>query len=311
MHAPIMQGVAGVRWTRCANCKTFISLHLGHTPGDTIACNGCPEVLTLKQMTMVEWDELESSIPFPASPVMFTINPRTKHREAIAAKILFLDLGISSIALIAAVNSGRSMVERLDACSPGWNAKFERKCAEADAARELFVEHGFSSQWVITESSPNGWGLLHYANFEKWKKEQPAQIMRELRRPAFTSCPPNLVIDMKRQRNYEYGAFGGGGKTAAMIGTLIHEELAKYCQADIENARAGIEAIKQGAVQRLVAKAAFKLGNVHSTYYFASKRKTEQKLIKDQLAKDLIAIGVGYTEAAHIIRNMVEGLKNV
>ena len=74
MHAPIMQSAGGVRWTRCANCKTFQALDAHMLEGHVLSCNGCPEQLCLKKMTNAEWDKLESSIPFPVTPVMVSPN---------------------------------------------------------------------------------------------------------------------------------------------------------------------------------------------------------------------------------------------
>lgn len=159
----------------------------------------------------------------------------------------------------------------------------ERDSTEADAAQALFVGYGFSSQFIINMTG---------------------------RRPAFTSCPSTLLIDMKVQANRSYGSVAGG-KTAMIVGIAIHEELAKYCKSDIDAAFEGIQQIQQAAIRRLVAKAAFNLGKVAKTYLSRDERKAAKNGIKSNLANDLRAQGLSWVEVEKLISELVEGLKDV
>jgi len=204
----------------------------------------------------------------------------------------------------------------------------ERDSTEADAAQAMFVEFGFSSQWVIAECNPAGWGLVRYADFERWSQKQAAEKLRNWSADAVLSAremtkqlqergflvrtnvgsQPRVadITGFAAGRRYEYDVERppvGGGKTVAMFGTEVHQAM----DASQRN-----EKLKQELIRQYTNAAAFKLGRISKRMQqrdqtHANSRKKE---IKDQLAQNLVLIGCSYAEVGEIIRELVEGLRN-
>lgn len=222
-----------------------------------------------------------------------------------------------------------------------------RDSEEADAAQAMFVEFGFSSEWVIAECSPAGWGLCHYANFERWSQKQSAEKLRNwslTRREIVIDKPSVAILDMQPSkmpmwdscrgmggeiakalkergfmvrtntgerprvaditgfadgRRYEFDVASGASKT---VGTEIHQAM----DASQRN-----EKLKQELIRQYTNAAAYRLGRVAMTRLTREERNEAKKETKDYLARQLVLIGCSYSEAGDIIRELVEGLKNV
>jgi len=345
MHAPIMITGDGTRWTQCAKCRKIRALERDELEGHILECADCASQLCLKKMSMVEWEALTEQYPQPLSPVEVRI---PAHSNALIISTVsglrytqcpkcqarhVLHLGFVHGSHLCCNGCGENLL--LQELSMGELENFkgvERDSAEADAAQALFVEFGFSSQWVIAECNPAGWGLVRYADFERWSQKHYAEKLRnwslEPRRiqpskmPIWDNCSGDAVLTAREMtkrlqergflvrtnvgsqprvaditgfaagRRYEYDV-DAVGKTAAMFGTEVHQAM----DASQRN-----EKLKQELIRQYTNAAAFKLGRRHVG---------DEKPIKDQLAQNLKLIGCTYTEIGEVISELVEGLKNV
>ena len=299
-NAVIIHTLTGLRYTQCPKCQERHVLSPGFVHGSHLCCKGCGENLLLQELSMGELENFTQQVGLVNDPRCFDTPP-------------------SALAVSMLKSSEQPM---WGSCS----GITERDSSEADAAQALFVEFGFSSQWVIAECNPAGWGLVRYADFERWSQKQAAGKLTTLkeelatrglpqfgqpmvnwnlgeRRASFTMCPPRLRFPIERPPV-------GGGKTAAMLGALAHAEFAKYCEADINSVKEFSNTIKQSMIRRLVAKAAFKLGASATLGIDSPRQRAKQKEIKTELASSLKLYGIPYSEIELIISELVEGLRN-
>lgn len=163
-----------------------------------------------------------------------------------------------------------------------------RNSAEADAAQKLFVDFGFSSDWVISESNPNGWGLIAHLSAECW-----AQNRTEHQYPPRRSW----ALRPSQMPMWDTGSCGGG-KTAAHIGSLVHNEVYELLRANKAH---------QLKEQALVARAAYKLGQLSAS----EDRKERKSAIKRNLVQGLVDAGVRLGDVQTIMYNMLKELNNV
>lgn len=243
-----------------------------------------------------------------------------KEREANAARALFLSIGKRAGYLISAVEQGQSMVEELDLaagtlsfvrCSQNIETgevieplhvrtgflldgalHSERDSAEADAAQKLFVDFGFSSDWVISESNPNGWGLIAHLSAECWAQDRTKH-----------QYPPrrNWSLRPSQMPMWDAGSCGGG-KTAALVGSLVHNEVYELLRAEKSH---------QLKEQALVARAAYKLGQLSACMTTSEDRKERKSAIKRNLVQGLVDAGVRLGDVQTIMNNMLKELNNV
>lgn len=259
-----------------------------------------------------------------------------KECQADAARVLFLTYGVGAEMLGFAAASNLDLADEiLRRAQPGAVVRgmeahdgTERDSAEADAAQALFVEHGFSSQWVITESSPAGWGLVNYANFEayscKHAAERMANLVIESRRlipstaPIWEHCTGGKTVAMqqiiKEELQHVYPDVPSHmlfGQTPKQLTATQEAVLKEYCTEIYRKTIAQHEAFKQSIILRLVAKCAYRMGKDKCTLMTTAQRNAATKGNKDHLAKCLVGLGLSYSEVQPIIRNMVKDLKNV
>ena len=284
-NAVIIHTLTGLRFTQCPKCQERYVLSPGFLHGSHLCCKGCGENLVLQELSMGELENFKATGEYLVPTETWTLGG---HK---------LEAGKTYEITVGGVR--------------------ERDSTEADAAQALFVEFGFSSQWVIAECNPAGWGLVRYADFERWSQKQAAGKLTTLkeelttrclplfgqpmvnwnlgeRRASFTMCPPRLRFPIERPPV-------GGGKTAAMFGTVVHQAM----DASQRN-----EKLKQELIRQYVVKAVFKLGASATLGVESDRQKRKQKEIKDQLAQNLKLIGCTYTEIGEVICDMVEALRN-
>jgi hypothetical protein len=167
------------------------------------------------------------------------------------------------------------------------DSKNQYREIEADAACVLFSNFGMDEESLV-------FALGHGVDF--------AATVRALRSYNYT-LPLSTIGDELRKQPVKHWAlkeFGikdrGPRDPAVALGTSIKEGLARYTLT------------KQLAIQSCVAQAAYDMGATAGRFEVDA---TDNKTIKDALAKDLLELGLGYAEVAPIIRNMVEAIRNV
>lgn len=128
--------------------------------------------------------------------------------------------------------------------------------------------------------------------------------------PMWGGCSGDAVLSARemtkqlQERGFLVRTNVGGGKTAAMFGTVVHQAM----DASQRN-----EKLKQELIRQYTNAAAFKLGSISKRMQQRDQThaNSRKKGIKDQLAQNLKLIGCTYTEIGEIISELVEGLKNV
>lgn len=232
-----------------------------------------------------------------------------KERESNAARALFLEKGMPAHLLIEFADRGESLVQGLAAWPdddwtfttigqelhnrglPQIGAVFgnhlpakasagiikamgqqeSRDSAEADAAQKLFVDFGFTAAFLMNSQRLN-------SNTRRSWALRPSQM------PMWDtgSC--------------------GGGKTAAHIGSLVHNEVYELLRADKTH---------QLKEQALVARAAYKLGQLSACMTTSGDRKECKSAIKRNLVQGLVDAGVRLGDVQTIMNNMLKELNNV
>lgn len=154
MHAPINITGHGVRWSSCAKCRKIRTLDTHELEGHVFYCAGCGEQLTLKKMSMVEWEALAEQYPQPPSPVMTTIKPSIVAQWECPSvdKIEFVQ-GSFNIETGDAIEPLHKRSGTFDPITLRLTS--ERDSTEADAAQGLFLNHGTNPN-VLMRATKNG-----------------------------------------------------------------------------------------------------------------------------------------------------------
>lgn len=138
--------------------------------------------------------------------------------------------------------------------------------SEADAAQKLFVDFGFTAAFLMNSQRLN-------SNTRGFAAMRPSQMAM-----------------------WDTGSCGGG-KTAAHIGSLVHNKVYELLRADKAH---------QLKEQALVARAAYKLGQLSAS----EDRKERKSAIKRNLVQGLVDAGVRLGDVQTIMNNMLKELNN-
>lgn len=162
---------------------------------------------------------------------------------------------------------------------------------EADAACALFLNFGMGEEGLR-------YAVAHGVEL--------SATLRAIRNYNYT-LPLSTIGDelskqpVKHELLKRFGIKDRGPRDSALVlGTSIHAEIQDGFKRYADS--------KQKLIQQAIARAAYDMGATAGRFEIDA---TCDKAIKDALAKDLIALGLGFAEVAPIIRNMVEGLRNV
>lgn len=167
----------------------------------------------------------------------------------------------------------------------------ERDSAEADAAQALFVEFGMTSKGIINTVFG---GVPMVLALIKVKASNPGHVVKA------------MLDEIAALYNVPISRLLGSAPTAEAEHNSREYYVALAMDASQRN-----EKLKQELIRQYTNAAAYKLGASAKTYLTRDERNAAKKGIKGNLAKDLRACGVPYSEIESIVSELVEGLKNV